>query len=259
MQVVILCGGLGTRLREETEYRPKPMVTIGGRPILWHIMKCYAHHGFRRFILCLGYRGEMIKEYFLSYEAMNNDFTVQLGKQNSIRFHNEHTEQDFEVTLVDTGQPTMTGGRLKRVAPYLDGDTFMMTYGDGLADVDLTALAQFHQGHGKLATVTAVRPISRYGVLDLAKDAAVKRFIEKPRLDGWISAGFFVMHRDVLATLAGDACVFEQQPLYDLAARGELRAFKHEGFFYAMDTHREREYLETLWREGSPPWRVWEP
>src|ERR1035437_6759193 len=259
MKVVILCGGQGTRLREETEYRPKPLVEVGGRPILWHIMKTYAHHGFNDFVLCLGYRGNMIKEYFLNYETMNNDFTICLGNRQSVHFHDAHAEQDFHVCLADTGQETMTGGRLKRVARYIDSDTFVLTYGDGLADVDIRALLEFHQAHGRLATVTTVRPTSRFGLLDLAEDGHVSRFAEKPQSQGWASAGFFVFNRKVLDYLdgEGDDCVLERRPLERLSADGELMAYRHEGFFFAMDTYREYQYLNELWAKGQAPWKVW--
>src|SRR3954452_21446845 len=207
VNVVILCGGQGTRLREETEFRPKPLVEIGSRPILWHIMKLYAHHGFRDFVLCLGYRGHMIKEYFLNYEAMNNDFTICLGNQHRVEYHDAHGEQDFNVTLADTGLPTMTGGRVKRVQRYIEGDTFMVTYGDGVADVDVRALLDFHRRHGKLATVTAMRPPSRFGILGLNDRDQVTSFVEKPQLEGWASAGFFVFDRRVFDLLTGDDCV----------------------------------------------------
>ncbi len=257
MKVVVLCGGLGTRLREETEYRPKPMVEIGGRPILWHIMKMYAHRGFREFVLCLGYRGNMIKEYFLNYEAMNNDFTICLGRQSPISYHETHTEQGFQVTLAETGLATMTGGRLKRVEKYIDGDTFMMTYGDGLADIDVRRLLAFHQQHGKLVTVTAVRPTSRYGMVELARDGQVTKFLEKPRTDGVVSAGFFVLNRGVFDYLDGDQCTFEREPLERLAADGQLMAFRHDGFFYSMDTYREYQYLNEIWNNNQAPWKVW--
>lgn len=258
MKVVILCGGLGTRLREETEFRPKPLVEIGGRPILWHIMKLYAHHHHNQFVLCLGYRGNMIKEYFLNYEAMNNDFTIRLGRQRTTTYHDAHEEQDFLVTLAETGGETMTGGRIKRVARHLDDDdTFMVTYGDGLADIDLTALVDFHKQHGKIATLTTVRPFSRYGILDLADDGRVRRFQEKPLLDQWAHVGFFVFNRRVLDYLDGDECVLEQQPLERLAAEGELMAFRHDGFFAPMDTYREYKALNELWASGQVPWKVW--
>ncbi len=258
MKVVLLCGGLGTRLREETEFRPKPLVEVGGRPILWHIMKLYAHHGFRDFVLCLGYRGQMIKEYFLNYEAMNNDFTICLGRQHRVTYHDAHKEQDFHVTLADTGAETMTGGRVKQVEKYVDGDTFLVTYGDGLADVDLRAVVEFHRAHGRLATVTTVRPVSRFGVLELDKDGTVQSFAEKPQLDGWVSAGFFVFDRRFFDRLEGGDCFFEHAPLEQLAREGELVAYRHEGFFYAMDTYREYEYLNQLWAGGEAPWKVWE-
>ncbi len=258
MKVVILCGGLGTRLREETEFRPKPMVDIGGRPILWHIMKVYAHHGFRDFVLCLGYRGAMIKDYFLNYEAMNNDFTICLGRLGAVAYHGEHDEQDYRVTLADTGPETMTGGRLKRVAKYIGDDTFLMTYGDGIADVDLKALVAFHHAHGKLATLTTVRPFSRFGILKLGSDNRVNEFAEKPQIDdGWINAGFCAFHRRVFDYLTGDDCVLEREPLERLAREGQLMAFRHEGFFYAMDTYREYQHLNELWASGRAPWKVW--
>jgi len=258
VKVVILCGGEGTRLREETEFRPKPLVEIGGRPILWHIMKLYAMHGFRDFVLCLGYRGNMIKEYFLNYEAMNNDVTISLGHQQRIAYHQAHAEQDFQVTLADTGLVTMTGGRLKRVGKYLDGDTFMLTYGDGVADLDIRALVEFHRRHGKLATVTSVRPYSRFGIMDVASEGGVLRFAEKPKTDGWASVGFFVFQRGFLDYLTDDGCVLEREPMERLAADGQLMAFRHDGFFFAMDTYREYKYLNDLWSSGQAPWKVWE-
>lgn len=257
MKVVILCGGLGTRLREETEYRPKPMVEIGGHPILWHIMKSYAHWGFREFILCLGYRGKMIKEYFLNYEAMTNDLTIALGRQNRITYHEAHGEQDFQVTLAETGLTTMTGGRIKRVEKYIDGDIFMVTYGDGVADVDFHALVDFHTRHGRVATVTTVRPMSRFGILDLDVTGKVISFAEKPQVDGWVNAGYMVFQRRIFDYLDGDECVLEHEPLERLAREGQLMAYRHEGFFYAMDTYREYKYLNELWDKGNAPWKVW--
>ena len=257
MKVVMLCGGLGTRLREETEFRPKAMVEIGGRPILWHIMKVYAHYGFHDFVLCLGYRGNMIKEYFLNYEAMNNDFTICLGQRSQIQYNGSHTEQGFQVTLADTGLEAMTGGRIKRVQKYLGADTFMVTYGDGLADLDLRRLVEYHRSHGKLATLTAVRPVSRFGSVALDEDGVVKEFMEKPRSEGWISAGFFVFERGVFEYLGGDDCILEREPLEHLAKDGQLCAFRHQGFFYAMDTYREYQYLSDLWSSARAPWKVW--
>jgi glucose-1-phosphate cytidylyltransferase len=258
MKVVVLCGGLGTRLREETEFRPKPMVEIGGRPILWHIMKMYAHYGMREFILCLGYRGTMIKDYFLNYEAMNNDLRISLGCKSHIEFMGAHQEQDFTVTLADTGLDTMTGGRLQRVARYLEqDDTFLLTYGDGLSDVNISSLLDFHRQHGRLATVTSVPPVSRFGVLETDTTGQVQRFMEKPRANGLISAGFFVFNRRILDYLSGPACILEREPLERLAREGQLMAYRHDGFFYAMDTYREYQYLNELWASEATPWKVW--
>ena len=258
MKAVILCGGQGTRLREETEFRPKPLVNVGGHPILWHIMKTYAHYGVQEFVLCLGYRGEMIKEYFLSYEAMSNDFTIRLGQNQEISFHGAHLEQDYAITLAETGAETMTGGRIKRVAKYVDDDTFLVTYGDGLSDVNITELLAFHKSHGKLATLTAVKPVSRFGVLNIGKGAEVDQFIEKPSLHGWINAGYFVFDRKVLDYIGGDEEVLERQPLEKLSTEGQLMAYRHEGFFFAMDTYREYLALNKMWDEGDAPWKTWE-
>jgi glucose-1-phosphate cytidylyltransferase len=257
MKVVILCGGLGTRLREETEFRPKPMVEIGGRPILWHIMKIYAHSGFHKFVLCLGYRGNMIKEYFLNYEAMNNDFTICLGRESSVRYNGLHTEQGFEVTLADTGLNTMTGGRLQHVRKYVEGETFMLTYGDGVADIDLKRLLAFHKQHGKIATVTTVTPTSRFGIVEMSGNGQVLKFVEKPRTEAFASAGFFVFQSEIFRYLAGDDCILEQDPLQRLASEGELMAYGHDGFFHAMDTYREYEHLNGLWARNQAPWKVW--
>jgi glucose-1-phosphate cytidylyltransferase len=257
LKVVILCGGQGTRMREETEYRPKPLVEVGARPILWHIMKIFAHHGLREFVLCLGYRGEMIKEYFLNYDAMNNDCTLSLGQRGGVTYHGNHLEGGLTVTLADTGQETMTGGRVRRAGRYVDGDSFVVTYGDGVSDIDLTALLAFHKSHGRLATITAVRPVSRFGVLALDEPGQVNSFAEKPLLDGWINAGFMVFHRRVLDYLDGDACVLEKEPLERLAREHQLMAYRHEGCFYAMDTYRDYKYLNDLWSRGEAPWKVW--
>jgi glucose-1-phosphate cytidylyltransferase len=258
VKVVILCGGQGTRLREETEYRPKPLVEIGGRPILWHIMKLYAHYGLDEFVLCLGYRGNMIKEYFLSYEAMNNDFTICLGQSNQIVYHGAHMEQNYRVTLADTGLDAMTGARVKRVQRYLEGDTFMVTYGDGISDLDVKSVLSYHHTHGRLATVTTVRPTSRFGVLELDVEGHVTNFAEKPQLDGWASAGFFVFNRRVLDYLGEEPeCILEREPLQRLASEQQLLAYRHDGFFYAMDTYREYLYLNEMWNSGTAPWAVW--
>jgi len=257
MKVAILCGGVGTRLREETEFRPKPLVEVGGRPILWHIMKLYAHYGFRDFVLCLGYRGSMIKEYFLNYEAMNNDFTICLGKESRLVYNDVHEEQNFSITLADTGLETMTGGRLRRASKYLSDDCFMVTYGDGVSDVDIGKLVEFHKSHGKLATVTTFRPVSRFGILDINAANQVQNFIEKPKSDAWASAGYFVFQREVLDYLDDDQCILEHAPLERLAADRQLIAYNHDGFFYAMDTYREYQILNDLWKNGEAPWKVW--
>ncbi len=256
-KVVILCGGLGTRLREETEYRPKPMVEIGGRPVLWHLMKLFAHHGMTEFVLCAGYRGQMIKDYFLNYEARNSDLTVTLGDHESVRFHGTHLETGWEVTVADTGETTQTGGRVKRVERYLEGDTFIVTYGDGLADVNITALLAHHRAHGKLATLTTTRPLSRFGIVDLDDEQLVQRFREKPQADDWVSSGFFVFQREVLDGLDPD-CVLERAPLERLAAANELVAYRHDGFWQPMDTYREFLMLNEMWDTGTAPWAVWQ-
>ncbi|MFH0958385.1 MAG: glucose-1-phosphate cytidylyltransferase [Pseudomonadota bacterium] len=245
------------RLQEETEFRPKPLIPIGGRPILWHIMKTYAACGFREFVLCLGYRGEMFKDYFLNYESRSNDVTIHLGHEYSIEFNNAHKEQDFTITLAETGLETMTGGRIKRAEQYLDGDTFLATYGDGVADIDIKALVEYHRQHGRLATVTTVHPFSRFGVLTLDDNSAVVTMEEKPQTDDWISAGFFVFNRKVFDYLKGDDCILEREPLERLAQEGELMAYKHNGFFYCMDTYRDYKFLNELWDRGQTPWKKW--
>lgn len=260
MKVVILCGGQGTRLREETEFRPKPLVEVGGRPILLHIMKLYAHYGFHDFVLCLGYRGHMIKDHFLNYETMNNDFTVDLGRrQQQVTLHGSHAEDGFRVTLADTGLDSMTGKRIKSIQKYVDDDTFMVTYGDGVSDVNIQQLLDFHKSHGRLATVTTHKPISRFGVLEVdAAGSNVTGFNEKPQLDGLVNIGFFVFDRKVFDYLDDDPnCVLEQDPLRTLAKDGQLVAYRHDGFFFAMDTYREFKYLNDLWDAGQAPWKVW--
>jgi len=257
MKTVILCGGLGTRLREETEFRPKPMLEIGGRPILWHIMKTYAHYGLRDFILCLGYKANIIKDYFLNYEAMNNDFTISLGEKSQIRVHGAHFEQGYNVTLADTGIDSMTGGRIQRIRKYIDDDTFLLTYGDGVSDVNISRLIEFHKQHGRLATVTTVAPISRFGMLDIAEGSRITAFNEKPKIEGAISAGYFVLNRRIFDYLGDGQCVFEREPLEHLVRDGELMAYRHDGFFYAMDTYREFQHLNELWNSGRAPWKVW--
>lgn len=257
MKVVILCGGLGTRLREETEYRPKPMVPVGGRPILWHIMKLYAHHGHKDFVLCLGYKGEVIKDYFRNYHWNTSDVTLKLGRNPQIRYHNTHDEEDWTVTLLDTGAETQTGGRLRRALAHVSDDTFLFTYGDGLTDSDISASIRFHQQHGKLATVTAVKPSGRFG--ELAMDGhTITGFNEKPEQEStFVNGGFFVLNRRVAEYLDNDACVFERAPLERLARAGNLQAYQHHGFWQCMDTYREQQMLEKLYLSGLAPWKVW--
>ncbi len=259
MEVVILCGGQGARMREETEYRPKPMVDVGGRPLLWHIMRGFGHHGLDRFVLCLGYKGNLIKDYFLDYEAHTRDCTVRIGgDRRVVAFHGPREDFEFSVTLADTGQETLTGGRVKRIEPHVSGDVFIVTYGDGLADVDVGRLVDFHRSHGKLATVTAVQPASRFGLLSIDASSRVVRFAEKPRVEGWINAGFFVFDRRVFDYLdGGDVEALESRPLERLAADGELMAFRHEGWFFAVDTYRDYLQVNDLWRSGAAPWKVW--
>jgi glucose-1-phosphate cytidylyltransferase len=256
VKAVLLAGGLGTRIREETEFRPKPMVEVGGRPILWHIMKNLSGFGITDFVVATGYKSSMIKDYFLNYEAQSNDFTVRLGDRDSLVFHGAHDEADWSVTVAFTGDLTPTGGRVQRVAPYLDDEPFLVTYGDGLADVDISALLAFHRASGRLGTVTTVQPTSRFGVLDLGPDGRVTQFREKPRLDGWINIGFIVLEPGALAYFDPD-CVLEQGPLVDLAAAGQLSAYRHDGFWQPMDTFRESTLLNDLWASGRAPWRNW--
>ena len=259
MKVVILCGGRGTRLREETEYRPKPMVQVGSRPILWHIMKIYAHYGFKDFIICLGYKGNMIKEYFLNYEAMNNDFTIPLGNYNNIQIHSSHQEREWRVTLADTGEEAQTGARVKRIEKYIDGDLFMLTYGDGVANINIKELVEYHKSHGKIGTMTGVHPSSRFGEL-VIKDNKIVVFNEKPQVkEGLINGGFFVFNKKFFKYLKeDDNCYLEKEPLENLAADGELMVYPHDGFWQCVDTYRELELLNNLWKSRNPPWEVWE-
>jgi glucose-1-phosphate cytidylyltransferase len=257
MKAVILAGGLGTRLREETEFRPKPMVEIGGRPILWHLMKYFSAYGITDFVIPVGYRGDVIRDYFLNYEARTSDFTICLGRSHEIEYHSTHLEADLRVTVVDTGADTPTGGRVHRVQPHLAGERFITTYGDGLADVDLDKLLAYHEGHGRLATMTVVQPTSRFGVVDIEADGLVRRFREKPQGGEHVNAGFFVFEPEVFGYLdAGTA--LEREPLEALARDGQLAAFPHDGFFQPMDTYREVTLLNSLWDQGRAPWKVWD-
>lgn len=256
MKAILLAGGLGTRLAEETSLRPKPMVEIGGRPILWHIMKTYSQAGIDDFIICLGYKGYLIKEYFANYALHMSDVTIDM-RGGTTQVHRNMVE-DWRVTLVDTGDATMTGGRLKRAMQYLgDDETFCLTYGDGVGNVDIPASIEVHRRHGKLATVTAVRPLSRFGQLDLDGDR-VTDFVEKPIEEGgWINGGYFVLNRGVGPYIAGDETIWERAPMERLAREGELNAFFHDGFWQPMDTLRDRQQLEELWAAGKAPWKVW--
>jgi len=255
MKAVILAGGMGSRLSEETSLRPKPMLEIGGRPILWHIMKLYSAHGVNDFIICCGYKGYVIKEYFANYFLHMSDVTFDI-EHNQMEVHQRFAEP-WRVTLVDTGITTLTGGRLKRVKRYLGDDDFCLTYGDGVADVDISKLVEFHKREGKLATVTAVQPPGRFGVLELDGNL-IRRFQEKPSGAGsWISAGFFVLSPKAVDYIEGDATPWEKEPMERLAREGELNAFCHDGFWQSMDTLRDRQYLESLWQSGKAPWQVW--
>jgi len=255
MKAVILAGGLGTRISEESHLKPKPMIEIGGKPILWHIMKIYSHYGINDFVICLGYKGYVIKEYFANYFLHMSDVTFDM-QNNSMEVHQKHVEP-WRVTLVDTGEHTLTGGRLKRVQEYIGTDSFCFTYGDGVSDIDIGALIKFHKKHGNKATVTAIQPPGRYGALNII-DAAVTSFQEKPAGDGaWINGGFFVLEPSVLELIEGDQSSWESTPLVQLTTENELQAFQHKGFWQPMDTLRDKNYLENLWSTGTPPWKVW--
>ena len=256
MKAVILAGGLGTRIAEETSTRPKPMVEVGGKPILWHIMKLYSAHGVNDFIICCGYKGYMIKEYFANYFLHMSDVTFDMANNNTMQIHQQYAEP-WRITLIETGQNTSTGGRLKRVRQYLGDEDFCFTYGDGLSDVDLTKLIEFHKAHGKKATVTAVQPPGRFGALDM-NGVSVESFVEKPHGDGmYINGGFFVLSHRVMDLIEEDSTIWESKPLEILAISGELQAFIHNGFWQPMDTLRDKQYLEDLWARGVAPWKVW--
>ncbi len=257
MKTVLLAGGYGTRLSEETELKPKPMVEIGGMPILWHIMKCYSHYGFNDFIICAGYKQHMVKEWFADYFLHTSDVTFDFTQGSNMIIHDQHTEP-WKVTVVDTGRKTMTGGRVARVRRYLDGETFMLTYGDGVCDVDIAKLVEFHKQHGKTATLTSVKQKQQKGVLDIDVEGAVHSFREKNEGDGApINAGFMVMEPEIFDYIDGDGCSLEQEPLSRLAEKGELMSYRHTGFWQCMDTLREKQMLENLWQTGQAPWKVW--
>ncbi len=257
MKVVILAGGVGSRISEESSVRPKPMIEIGGKPILWHIMKIYSHYGYHDFVICLGYKGYIIKEYFSNYFLHMSNVTFDM-KNNTMEVHERHAEP-WKVTLVDTGADTMTGGRIKRVESYIGNETFLMTYGDGVADVDIARLVKYHKSNDKEATVTATQPSGRFGSLSLREDNIVDSFQEKPAGDGaWINGGFFVLEPRVLIRIFGDATIFEKDPMESLARDGQLVAYKHSGFWQPMDTLRDKNHLEELWMKGKAPWKIWE-
>lgn len=257
MKVVILCGGRGTRLKEETQVRPKPLVEIDGKPILWHIMKIYAHYGFNEFVLCLGYKGRMIKEYFLNYEMMASDLTLKLGS-NDVKIHNQSQEKDWMITFAETGEEAQTGARVKRIEKYIEGDLFMLTYGDAVANINIKNLLEFHKSHGKIGTITGVHPSSRFGEL-VIKENQVVQFTEKPQIkEGFINGGFFVFNKKFFNYLKGDDnCYLEREPLEKLASDEKLMVYAHKSFWQCMDTYRELEILNNLWRSPKPPWKVW--
>ena len=256
MKVLILAGGFGTRLSEETEIKPKPMVEIGGKPILWHIMKIYSHYGFNEFVILLGYKGYYIKEYFANYFLHQSDVTIDL-QSNSMEVHQNHSEP-WKVTLIDTGIDTMTGGRIRRAKEYIGNSTFMLTYGDGVGDIEIDKLLEFHKSHGKLLTVTATQPDGRFGAMEIGENNRVNRFLEKPKGDGsWISGGFFVCEPQILDYIDGDNTIFEREPMERLAQEGEIYTYKHYGFWKPMDTLRDKRELNQMWNEGKAKWKIW--
>jgi glucose-1-phosphate cytidylyltransferase len=258
IKVVILCGGLGTRMKEETEYRPKPLVEIGGLPILWHIMKIYSHYGFDEFILPLGYKGNMIKDFFVNFEWMSNDFTLRMRSRDRICHYNQ-SQEDWTITFANTGIDTNTGGRIKRIAKYINNDDlFMVTYGDGVADINIAELLAFHKSHNCIATLTGVHPMSFYGVLEVdGNQNMVKGFREKPRLEGWINSGFFVFDKKIFDYVEKND-VLEKAPMEKLAADGQLAVYRHTGFWKSMDTFKDAQLLNELWDSDNPPWKIWE-
>jgi len=257
MKAVLLAGGLGTRMREETEDRPKPMVEVGGKPVLWHIMKILSSHGINDFVICAGYKSEMIANYFANYSIMNSDFTVRLGDRSFDTHRSTHDEDDWTITVVNTGLNTMTGGRIKRIRKYIDNEPFFCTYGDGIADVDITKLIEFHKSHGQMGTMTVAKPYSRFGVVEFDKDGTVKEFREKPQSEDWANIGFFIFEPKFFDKIDGDKTILEQEPLRKLVAERQLNAFEHEGFWQPMDTQREYQLLNEIW-DSEAPWKRWE-
>lgn len=257
MKAVLLAGGLGTRMREETEFRPKPMVEVGGRPVLWHIMKLLSAQDINEFVICTGYKSEYIKNYFYNYGPSNMDFTLTLGNRDSIEFHGSHDEFEWKVSVVDTGPLTMTGGRIKRIQDYVGDEPFFATYGDGIANVDIRGLMDFHKNHGLDATMTVTQPYSRFGVVDVLDDGVIGTFREKPRVDDWVNIGYFIFGPALFDLIDGDDTVLEQVPLHTLAEQNRIAAFKHTGFWQPMDTSREAQMLNEIWATGSAPWKVW--
>jgi glucose-1-phosphate cytidylyltransferase len=255
MKAVLLAGGLGTRMREETEFRPKPMVEVGGRPVLWHIMKVLGNQGITDFIICTGYKSEMIKDYFLNYSSFSLDFTVGLGNPRDVAFHGQHQENNWNVTVADTGPETNTGGRIKKIEKYLNGEPFLCTYGDGIANINLKQLLDTHKSREKIGTMTCVQPTSRFGVVDTDKEGVVTAFREKPQVQDWINIGYFIFENEIFNFLEEDS-ILEEGPLHELSRLGQLGQFKHEGFWQPMDTYRESQILNQMWSAGAP-WKTW--
>lgn len=257
MKVVIFCGGKGTRMREETEYRPKPLVNIGDKPIIWNIMKHYSHYGFNEFILCIGYKGDMIKDYFMNLDWKNNDFTLEISKgDKNIKYHTRD-EDNWKITIINTGLETMTGARLAQVKEYIDGDTFMLTYGDGVSDVNLKELLQFHKEKGKIVTLTGIHPMTSFGIIE-CEEGIAKSFKEKPKLQGLINGGYMVLNKDVFNYIPKEDSMFEEEPLKTIAANGELGVYEHNGFWMAIDTFKDVERINSIYESGRAHWKVWE-
>jgi glucose-1-phosphate cytidylyltransferase len=256
MKVVILCGGMGTRMKEETEFKPKPLVLIGKYPILWHIMKHYAHYGFNEFILCLGYKGEMIKDYFLNYDYMANDFTLGLDGQKALEFHRKDDIENWKITFVDTGLETNTGGRIKKIQKFIKDDNFFCTYGDGVSDVNILKLLEFHKKRGKIVTLTGLHPVSKYGIIKADNTSTVNYFVEKPIMKDLTSGGYFIFNRKIFDYLDENS-VLEKEPFEILSKKKQISVFKHDGFWMCMDTYKEAQKLNDIWNSGKPPWRIW--